>query len=39
MHRVRAPLTTYEEIERADIRVIKRDGAGEPFDRTRFWPG
>ena len=31
--------TTYEEIERADIRVIKRDGRGEPFDRHKILAG
>src|SRR5438105_9412251 len=31
--------TTYEEIERADIRVIKRDGRGEPFDRHKLLLG
>jgi len=31
--------TTYEEIERADIRVIKRDGRGEPFDRHKLIAG
>lgn len=31
--------TTYEEIERADIRVIKRDGRGEPFDRHKLITG
>ena len=31
--------TTYEEIERADIRVIKRDGRGEPFDRHKLLGG
>lgn len=31
--------TTYEEIERADIRVIKRDGRGEPFDRHKLLSG
>jgi transcriptional repressor NrdR len=31
--------TTYEEIERADIRVIKRDGRGEPFDRHKLLAG
>ena len=31
--------TTYEEIERADIRVIKRDGRGEPFDRHKILSG
>ena len=31
--------TTYEEIERADIRVIKRDGRGEPLDRHKLLAG
>lgn len=31
--------TTYEQIERADIRVIKRDGRGEPFDRHKLFSG
>jgi len=31
--------TTYEQIERADIRVIKRDGRGEPFDRHKLSGG
>ena len=31
--------TTYEEIERADIRVIKRDGRSEPFDRRKLVSG
>ncbi len=31
--------TTYEEIERADIRVIKRDGRSEPFDRHKLLSG
>jgi transcriptional repressor NrdR len=31
--------TTYEEIERADIRVIKRDGRGEPFDKHKLLNG
>lgn len=31
--------TTYEAIERADIRVIKRDGRGEPFDRHKLSTG
>src|SRR5438093_2809381 len=31
--------TTYEEIERADIRVIKRDSRGEPFDRHKLLAG
>lgn len=31
--------TTYEEIERLDIRVIKRDGRYEPFDRNKLLVG
>lgn len=31
--------TTYEEIEKADLRVIKRDGRGEPFDRHKISAG
>jgi len=31
--------TTYEEIERADLRVIKRDGRHEPFDRHKLSSG
>lgn len=31
--------TTYEEIERADLRVIKRDGRIEPFDRKKLLGG
>jgi transcriptional repressor NrdR len=31
--------TTYEAIERADVRVIKRDGRGEPFDRHKLLSG
>lgn len=31
--------TTYEQIERADIRVLKRDGRGEPFDRHKLLAG
>lgn len=31
--------TTYEEIERADIRVLKRDGRSEPFDRHKLAGG
>lgn len=31
--------TTYEEPERADLRVIKRDGRGEPFDRHKLLSG
>jgi len=28
--------TTYEEIERLDLRAIKRDGRHEPFDRQKL---
>src|SRR5919199_4190860 len=28
--------TTYEEIERSDLRVIKRDRSHEPFDRRKL---
>lgn len=31
--------TTYEEIERADLRVVKRDGRSEPFDRNKLLNG
>jgi transcriptional repressor NrdR len=31
--------TTYEEIERADLRVMKRDGRSEPFDRHKLLTG
>jgi transcriptional repressor NrdR len=31
--------TTYEEIERADLRVLKRDGRSEPFDRHKLLNG
>jgi transcriptional repressor NrdR len=31
--------TTYEEIERADLRVVKRDGRSEPFDRHKLLTG
>jgi transcriptional repressor NrdR len=31
--------TTYEEIERADLRVQKRDGRTEPFDRHKLING
>ena len=31
--------TTYEEIERALIRVTKRDGRSEPFDRRKLVAG
>ncbi|MDQ2867199.1 MAG: transcriptional regulator NrdR [Verrucomicrobiota bacterium] len=28
--------TTYEEIERTDLRVVKRDRSHEPFDRSKL---
>jgi len=28
--------TTYEEIERTDLRVVKRDSSHEPFDRRKL---
>jgi transcriptional repressor NrdR len=31
--------TTYEEIEREDMRVIKRDGRYEPFDKKKLVGG
>ncbi len=31
--------TTYEEIEREDLRVLKRDGRSEPFDRHKLLGG
>ena len=31
--------TTYEEIERADLRVVKRDGRSEPFDKHKLLSG
>ncbi len=31
--------TTYEEIERAEIRVLKRNGASEPFDKHKLLAG
>jgi transcriptional repressor NrdR len=31
--------TTYEEIERVSIRVIKRDGRSEPFERAKLVSG
>lgn len=31
--------TTYEEIEREDLRVVKRDGRYEPFDRKKMMNG
>lgn len=31
--------TTYEQIEREDLRVIKRDGRYEPFDRKKLLGG
>ena len=31
--------TTYEQVDRADMRVIKRDGRSEPFDRAKLFNG
>ncbi len=31
--------TTYEEIEHAEIRVLKRNGASEPFDKKKLLAG
>lgn len=31
--------TTYEELERVDLRVVKRDGRSEPFDRHKLLGG
>ncbi len=31
--------TTYEELERVDLRVVKRDGRSEPFDRQKLLGG
>jgi transcriptional repressor NrdR len=31
--------TTYEHVDRADMRVIKRDGRGEPFERNKLYNG
>ena len=31
--------TTYEQVERADMRVTKRDGRSEPFDRNKLFNG
>ncbi|HEY2342339.1 MAG TPA: transcriptional regulator NrdR [Chthoniobacteraceae bacterium] len=31
--------TTYEEIERAEIRVLKRNGSSEPFDKHKLLAG
>jgi len=31
--------TTYEEIERAELRVLKRDGRSEPFHREKLLSG
>ena len=31
--------TTYEVVERADLRVVKRDGRTEPFDRQKISGG
>lgn len=34
-----ARFTTYEKIEREDLRVLKRDGRSEPFDRYKLVQG
>lgn len=34
-----ARFTTYESIEREDLRVVKRDGRYEPFDRNKLSGG
>ncbi|MEM6886276.1 MAG: transcriptional regulator NrdR [Verrucomicrobiota bacterium] len=34
-----ARFTTYEDIEREDLRVVKRDGRYEPFDRKKMTGG
>lgn len=31
--------TTYEEIERAELRVLKRDGSSEPFEKQKLLRG
>ncbi len=31
--------TTYEQIEQSEVRVIKRDGRSEPFDKTKIING
>src|SRR5215217_3758688 len=31
--------TTYEEIERVELRVIKSDGSSEPFDKQKILGG
>ena len=31
--------TTYEEIERSEIRVVKRDGRSEPLDKQKILHG
>jgi transcriptional repressor NrdR len=31
--------TTYEQVEKTDLRVVKRDGRGEPFDRNKLLSG
>lgn len=31
--------TTYEEIERSELRVLKRDGRSEPFDKRKVLAG
>ncbi len=39
MPRLRAPLTTYEQVERRDVLVVKRDGTREPFKREKLLGG
>lgn len=34
-----ARFTTYEEIERTELRVLKRDGRSEPFDKKKALSG
>lgn len=34
-----ARFTTYEELERAELRVLKRDGSSEPFDKRKVLGG
>ena len=34
-----ARFTTYEEIERMELRVLKRDGRSEPFDKRKALSG
>lgn len=31
--------TTYEEVEHAELRVVKRDGSSEPFDKRKLLTG